>query len=85
MADGGSQAKRWGILIAGWGFLALGIPGLVLPILQGWLFIIIGLLLLSREYHWARQLLERLRRRFPRIAAKADQAADYVRAKFRHQ
>lgn len=81
--EGESQGKRWAILIAGWGFLALGIPGLVLPILQGWLFIIIGLALLSREYHWARRLLERARQRFPRLAEKVEQAEDYIRKKFR--
>jgi hypothetical protein len=41
-----SRLKRGAIHIAGWGFILLGIIGLVLPILQGILFILVGLLLL---------------------------------------
>jgi uncharacterized membrane protein YbaN (DUF454 family) len=33
----------------GWGFLAVGLAGLVLPVLQGWLFITLGSLLLARD------------------------------------
>ncbi len=54
-------------LVLGYGFLALGVVGLVLPFLQGVLFIVIGLLLLSREVPWARRVLDRLRGRYPRL------------------
>ncbi len=50
-------------IISGFGLLGLGIVGLFLPILQGIAFIIAGLLLLAREYHWARSLLNWVRRR----------------------
>jgi len=33
----------------GWSFLAVGLAGLVLPVLQGWLFIALGSLLLARD------------------------------------
>jgi uncharacterized membrane protein YbaN (DUF454 family) len=66
--------KRVLILIVGWGFILLGIAGLFLPILQGVLFIIIGLLILSSEYVWAHRLLNKLRTRFPKIAKHADDA-----------
>jgi uncharacterized protein len=67
--------KRLLVLIVGWSFILLGIAGLVLPFLQGVLFILIGLLILSTEYHWARRLLAKLRERFPKIGRLADAAA----------
>ena len=38
------------ILIAGWGFILLGVAGLLLPILPGVLFVLLGLAILSTEY-----------------------------------
>lgn len=45
----------------------LGVAGLVLPILQGLPLLLVGLVILSREYGWARHLLERVRARFSRL------------------
>ncbi len=59
------QFKRIALIILGWIFIALGIVGLFLPVLQGILFLLVGLVLLSAEYHWARKLLEKVRTRFP--------------------
>jgi uncharacterized membrane protein YbaN (DUF454 family) len=36
----------------------LGIAGLVLPIMPGWVFLIPGLIILGEHFHWARRLLE---------------------------
>ncbi|MBS1851936.1 MAG: PGPGW domain-containing protein [Acidobacteria bacterium] len=68
------HVKRILILIVGWAFIVLGILGLFLPILQGVLFLLIGLAILSSEYVWAHHLLSKIRQRFPRIAGIADQA-----------
>ncbi len=68
-------AKRVLVLITGWSLILLGIVGLFLPILQGVLFILIGLIILSSEYIWAHHLLGRLRARFPKISRTADEAA----------
>ncbi|MBZ5599886.1 MAG: PGPGW domain-containing protein [Acidobacteriia bacterium] len=68
-------AKRMLVLIVGWGFILLGIAGLFLPVLQGVLFLVIGLIILSSEYVWAHHLLARLRKHFPRISHIADEAA----------
>jgi len=59
--------KRIVILIAGWIFIALGVAGLFLPFLQGILFLLIGLVILSREYSWARRILGKVRTRFPKL------------------
>lgn len=49
----------------GWGFLVLGIAGLVLPVLQGWLLIALGALLLSPDVPLFGRLLTWLEVRFP--------------------
>jgi uncharacterized protein len=72
--------KRILVVVAGWSFILLGIVGLVLPFLQGVLFILVGLAILSSQYAWARRLLEKSRRRFPKIGHLADQMAIRVTA-----
>jgi uncharacterized membrane protein YbaN (DUF454 family) len=72
------RTKRILVLIAGWSFIALGIVGLILPFLQGVLFILVGLVILSSQYAWARLLLAKVRRRFPKTGRIADQAAAVV-------
>ena len=74
------KRKRWLILAAGWAFVLLGIIGLFLPVLQGILFLLIGLVLLSGEYVWAHHLLTKLRARFPRVAARVQEASQRARA-----
>ena len=57
--------KRIGVLILGWFFVGLGIIGLFLPFLQGILFIMIGLAILSSRSAAIRNLLNYLERRYP--------------------
>lgn len=66
--------KRWLVLITGWGFVALGVAGLFLPFLQGVLFLLVGITILSTEYVWAHKLLQKLRRRFPSLTRRLDAA-----------
>jgi len=61
----GMLMKRILLLILGWSFMALGVAGLFLPVLQGILFLLIGLAILSTEYHWARRWITRLYRKYP--------------------
>jgi uncharacterized protein len=70
-----ANIKRVLILIAGWSFILLGIVGLFVPVLQGVLFILVGLAILSSEYVWAHHLLTRLQQRFPKLGRNADEAA----------
>lgn len=65
-------------LVVGWAFIVLGIVGLFLPIMQGILFLMIGLTILSSEYVWAHHLLAKVRARFPRIATISDHARKKV-------
>ncbi len=68
------QLKRIGVQLVGWVFIVLGIAGLFLPVLQGILFLLIGLLILSTEYAWAHHFLAKLQRRFPKISRHFEQA-----------
>jgi uncharacterized membrane protein YbaN (DUF454 family) len=74
--------RRILVLGFGWGFILLGIAGLFLPILQGILFLLIGLALLSTESRTARAILVKLRRRFPKLARKMDEAEKRARGMF---
>jgi uncharacterized membrane protein YbaN (DUF454 family) len=68
------KLKRVLVIVVGWIFLVLGFAGLFLPILQGVLFLLIGLIILSTEYVWAHHLLNRFRKRFPKLGRTADEA-----------
>ncbi|MCR6629112.1 MAG: PGPGW domain-containing protein [Magnetospirillum sp.] len=68
------RAVRITKIIVGWSFLVLGVLGLFLPILQGVLFLAIGLSILATEQEWAERLLAWARRRFPHAARVFDQA-----------
>jgi uncharacterized membrane protein YbaN (DUF454 family) len=72
--------KKIAVIVVGWAFLLLGIVGLFLPILQGVLFILIGLIILSTEYVWAHRLLTRLKTKFPRLGRAADAASEKATA-----
>lgn len=55
--------RRAALTVAGFALVALGIAGLVLPVLPGWLLIIAGFAVLSREYSWAHSGLTYARRK----------------------
>jgi len=74
--------QRFLVLGVGWGFILLGILGLFLPILQGILFLLVGLAILSMESHFARGLLVKLRRRFPYLSRKMGAAEKRARGMF---
>ena len=61
-------------LVLGYSFLVLGVLGLVLPFLQGFLFIFIGLILLSKHASWANRALGYIRERWPTMGRMIEQA-----------
>ena len=75
--------KRAIVSVAGFGLiifgLVLSIPGIPGP---GLLVVFLGLLVLASEFHWARRLIESLRRRFPRVAASLDSASQWLHRRF---
>lgn len=75
-----SHRKRVPVLLAGWGFLAFGAVGMILPVLHGTVFVLIGLIILSSQYAWARLLVVKLRKRFPKLGRTADAATAKVKS-----
>ena len=57
--------KKILLLTLGWLFVFLGIAGLFLPLLQGILFIFIGLIVLSKESKTAKDILHQLKEKHP--------------------
>ena len=68
--------KRLLVQFVGWAFIVVGIIGLFLPIIQGILCLLIGLIILSTQYAWAHRLMEKVRARFPRLAQKSHEASE---------
>lgn len=65
---------RIGRIIGGFALLIVGFIGLFLPVLQGVVMIVAGLLLLSPEFSWARRLLDWLKARYKSFRAAAASA-----------
>ncbi|MEM8951342.1 MAG: PGPGW domain-containing protein [Pseudomonadota bacterium] len=75
MAEAGATVMKTILLQAvGYMFLVLGLLGLVLPILQGFLFLTIGLIILAKTAPWAERLLQRFRDKYPQAGALIDKA-----------
>jgi uncharacterized membrane protein YbaN (DUF454 family) len=64
--------KKVGLLIIGWSFIVLGILGLFLPFLQGILFLLIGLAILSSRSKMIKRFLRHLEERYPHLHEKIE-------------
>ncbi len=73
-----AKAKRLLMLALGWGFIVLGILGLFLPVLQGILFLAIGLIFLAKVSPLARLWRRKLSKRYPNLATKLAQAEHHT-------
>ncbi len=78
------QIKRIVVLVIGWLLIGFGVVGLFLPILQGVLFIMLGLLVLSRESETAHRWLQRGRQKYPQVDAKLKKWGKSWRQRFGH-
>jgi hypothetical protein len=65
-------------MILGTFFLLLGFVGLFVPILQGWLFLALGILLLSVDIPMFNRLVCRIGNRFPRIGKVLSRARRFL-------
>lgn len=72
------HTKRAFIFLLGLVFLVLGVLGLALPFLQGFLFIAIGLLLLSIYSPSLREWVEHHTRRYPRLHRMVLKAQEFI-------
>jgi uncharacterized membrane protein YbaN (DUF454 family) len=55
--------------LAGWGLLCVGVAGLVLPILPGWVFIAWGCVTLAPDVPFFARVLDRVAHRVPPLRA----------------
>lgn len=62
--------RRAALTLVGFALVAVGLAGLLLPVLPGWLLIIGGFAVLSREYAWAGSGLAFARRHAARSGRK---------------
>mgnify|MGYP001275584755 CR=1 FL=1 len=62
----------------GWTFIVLGALGMFLPVLQGFLFLAIGIALLAREVEWVRRRREQFYDRHPTLRAWNDKAEQWI-------
>ncbi len=46
-------------ILSGFGLVLLGIVGIILPVMPGWVFLIPGLIILSDHFVWARRILDK--------------------------
>jgi uncharacterized membrane protein YbaN (DUF454 family) len=63
--------------------LPLGVVGLFLPFLQGVLFLLVAVALLSSEVPFVARLRDRVRRRYPRPWEKAEEFGRRLKLRFR--
>lgn len=73
--------RRAALTVVGFALIAVGLAGLILPILPGWLLIIAGFAVLSREYSWARSGLMFASRQAARGGASLRSLAQRRRAR----
>lgn len=70
--------KKVVVITLGVLFILVGLIGLVLPILQGWLFLVIGALLLSTHSPMLRGWIHRYSSPYPRIHAFVQKAQSWI-------
>ena len=70
---------------AGWFFLALGIVGCFLPVLQGFIFLAIGVFLLADHVPFFGRIRDWIQHRFPKLTQRVHNAGERFRAKFHKQ
>ncbi|MDP3983979.1 MAG: PGPGW domain-containing protein [Acidimicrobiia bacterium] len=58
------------LIVVGATVTLLGLAGLVLPIVPGWVLIFAGLAILASEFVWARRLLDNARAKVGEVASK---------------
>ena len=75
--------RRAVLTVVGFALIAVGLAGLILPILPGWILIVGGFAVLSREYSWARSGLLFASRQAARGSASLRSLAERRRSRRR--
>ncbi len=72
--------KRTIVLIIGILFLILAVVGAALPFLQGWIFLILGVLLISICVPKVRAYMEKYTRKYPRLHEMVERLDKWLRS-----
>jgi len=80
-----NSIKKFGLLIIGWLFIVLGVLGLFLPFLQGILFILIGLAILSSRSETIKRLLKHLEEHYPHHHQRIENWRGKIRRWFKRE
>ena len=64
--------------VAGWSLILLGLAGIVLPGLPGWIFIFLGVLLLAEDIPLFKRLLQKIECRWPRTRGTIRKARQWL-------
>jgi len=75
--------KNFSLWIIGWLFIGLGVLGLFLPFLQGILFILIGLAILSSRSKLIKRFLKHLEERYPDHHERLEKWREKMRSWFK--
>lgn len=60
--------------VTGWCFLVLGVAGLILPFLQGFLFLALGIFVLRDQHIWAARRWGWVEGRWPQQVSRIEEA-----------
>ncbi|WP_260703416.1 PGPGW domain-containing protein [Edaphobacter flagellatus] len=66
-----TDRSGWIRKASGWALLLAGIAGCILPVIPGVPLLLAGLLILARDYRWAKSMLHRVKRWGVRARRKA--------------
>ena len=61
----------WARKAGGWGLLVAGVAGCILPVIPGIPLLLAGLLILARDYAWARAALRKVKRKTTSMRRRA--------------
>jgi putative transmembrane protein PGPGW len=78
------RLKDLAVEIAGWALVVAGVAGLFLPVLQGVLMLLAGLLILSSRHRWASHLIGKLLVRFPSLSGRIREASECLKERAVH-
>jgi uncharacterized membrane protein YbaN (DUF454 family) len=64
--------QKIGYSALGWLCLLIGVVGGFVPVMQGWVFVLTGVTILSREHEWAYNFVHRFKNRYPKVGGWMD-------------
>ena len=72
--DGKKGGWKLGRQLAGWGLLAIGAVGIVMPVMPGCIFIAWGAVILAPDVPFIGRLLDRIAEKVPQLRSAIDRA-----------